>query len=1261
MSGFEETYDNCYFLLFHIEKKCITTNGVHMVSYKTAKTRCSSGAYDEPDGCLFVSQEIGQDFPLCGSAVNPCKTLSVALLKVHDGGKVCVDGRNSETRPYGCFLINSRKVMKSTDLLDKSVTIQSWLSMAHISCKFLFGLAFKSPYNRILSVTLANLAFHHNGVMLYKVGCSHVVISNCRFINCQAAIGIRQQESRLCLKSSLIITNSEFLYNDMSVFVWVYNEFFNVKISRCVFKGKVGRFKITMEERKIRGSVYIRSTTQRHKVHIQALITDSIFQELAHKYYGYALAFKIEEIFSTGYVSLFNTTFLNNENSVFAYGGLDVQLSRVTINSTYGHAITASGPPKLWPNVIGLKLNLNQCILGNNRNGVVMATNPCLGGPGFNCSTSEQSVVVNNSFFAGGNETMVSGAGDAISFRVKTDYSTRRPNFIKSLVLLENVTFQGLPYGALHAVIQKNVQGLIIVKNCKFLNNSQFVYRLTERATVQIEFYDEDPPESCLTYPNHSSKFISNNSTQIPVIFEDSIFEGNVGIAAALTFLNGNVTIKNCRFKDNQGLTIGGHMYMKTGYGSLNVINTTFLQTHLNVLANGKQRRISSNGCFLHSESAGYVVITNSSFIANVNQKFNPVLAATKTRSIKVDATSTIRCPSGRRVKIDKIEKTEGFEFTKGSNTCWMKVNYIKLFCEYCPGEFYSLKRGMTTGLDVNKNTVCLKCPYGASCENGNIKAKDNFWGLSMATDPPSVKFFHCPPEYCISPIHSGNYAYNACHGNRSGVLCGKCSDGFSEALYSTSCRKNDHCKEHLFWLATVIYIVVFAVYFVFKPPVFSVLHKQCLWFKATAEENNAQTLPPENDKEHDPGYLKIVFYFYQVAELVMVNSPEKALHMVPFIPTVISIFNFQVKTLDGSIGCPFPGLSAVTKELFLCLKFLATLLSIGFIYVIHRLISKSRYISRPRIAVYQAVALETLLLGYETLADTTLKLMHCVPMGSDWHLFIDGNIQCWQWWQYLLIAFIVVFIIPLIVVLYWGSLMLANAKVSAKEFLIACALPLPCLLVWIVQCCRRTEEEDVVFRGSTDRAEEIRKVLHEPFRQPTIEDQGTLYWESVLTGRRLILLTIHTFAIRPLIKFVCLDCVCVLILVHHLSVRPFRDCKANILESLSLVGLVVICTFSLAETSYFSEGTDPTGPSKSQFHVFQWIEIVALGLVPALVFVLVAFAALSQVLRLLYYCVKLFCFLRNKLYCRERSSMRLSLSRELLLHADSDELQTVP
>ena len=363
---------------------------------------------------------------------------------------------------------------------------------------------------------------------------------------------------------------------------------------------------------------------------------------------------------------------------------------------------------------------------------------------------------------------------------MREEGSLPRPAFIEATVLLENVTFQGLHDCALYVGVQKNVKARISVTNCRFLNNSEFVsHSVDERPTVQIEFHDEDPPK-CLKQKNKKGKkFLESIKTQIPVIFEDSIFENNVGISAALNLLNGNVTLKNCTFKDNEGLTLGGDVYMQPGYGRLNIIKSTFLQSRMkDGLSYAQQRRISRWGGFLHSESAGPIIVKSSSFTTSVNRRFDPIFAATKTSSIKVDAASVFRCPSGKQVKLDNMVTTEGFAFTTGSNKCWIKVNYIKLFCEECPDEFYSLQRGFATGLDINKTTACLKCPYGASCENGNIKANENFWGMKISTNATSLQFFPCPLKYCRSPGGSNHYTYNACHGNRSGVLCGKCSDG---------------------------------------------------------------------------------------------------------------------------------------------------------------------------------------------------------------------------------------------------------------------------------------------------------------------------------------------------------------------------------------------------------------------------------------------------------------------------------------------------
>ena len=175
-------------------------------------------------------------------------------------------------------------------------------------------------------------------------------------------------------------------------------------------------------------------------------------------------------------------------------------------------------------------------------------------------------------------------------------------------------------------------------------------------------------------------------------------------------------------------------------------------------------------------------------------------------------------------------------------------------------------------------------------------------------------------------------------------------------------------------------------------------------------------------------------------------------------------------------------------------------------------------------------------------------------------------------------------FIVPLILVLFWGSLMLPKDKVTAKEFLTACAFPLPCLVVWFIRHCRKTEDEVLLFVGNVDDAEEVKEVLHGPFREASNGDHGTLYWESVLTGRRLVLLTIHTFATDPMVRFVCLNSACVLILIHHVTIKPFHDRKANICEGLSLMSLIVICTFSFTEATYISKGARRTAISLLKF-----------------------------------------------------------------------------
>ena len=1009
--------------------------------------------------------------------------------------------------------------------------------------------------------------------------------------------------------SSLVISDSEFLSSDISVLAQIRKGLFAFNLSRCVFQGNT---KSSISG----GNILLLNEHQ--------TVTKAEVFELGHENNGFGWSFWTNDIvFTRGTLRIFNTTFLRNKNAVLVAGGLDAQLVNVKIDSTNGNAILAN----------------NFLTVSSTRSSSPVISDPEY----FNNSESVSVVVLCKGVFALNISRCIFQGKMGRFNGTSWDKTTMAAVYVKLINQSRESTVQAVGHitDSVFRELGHENNGFALsfrAYNCLSTAGNLTLYNtsfLRNENAISVTCGFDVRLSKVKVHSTYGYAFMAKGP------------QDNVGISGALNVLNGNVSLINCTFKNNEGLTMGRHIYMKTGFGILHIVNSTFLQTRLNRFSDTKQRGIgSSNGCFVVTDSTGPLTISNSSFTANFNINFHPFLKASTSSLIKIDGASYLRCPPRRRVKLDKVQQnlTEDLDFTEGNKTCWIRLNYFKESCEECPD----------TGMNICKGTECLECPYGATCEHGNVKAKENFWGMNVSASYPRMQFFPCPLGYCGSPSDSSDYVYNACHGNRSGMLCGKCSDGYSETLYSPLCRKKEKCNDHWFWLATTIYVVFLALYLVFKPAIFSELYRHSLWFKRRTKRFDVQQLRLHNDQNHDPGYLKIIFHFYQVVKLVMVNSPETTLTMVPIIPPVIAIFNFQVKTLNDRIGCPFPGLTAVTKALFQCTTFLGTLLSIGFTYVIHRAASKFRYISAPSLSLYLAVALETLLLGYERLADTSLKLMHCVPIDEEWRLFVDGNIQCWQWWQYLIIAFVLSFIIPLILVLFWGSLLLAKDRLTAEEFLLACAFPLPHLVTWTIRHLRNRDSERVVCSPSD--TDEIKKVLYGPFREPSSVQHSTLYWKSVLTGRSLLLLIIHTFATDPIIRFLCLNCACVLILVHHLTMRPFREPKANVFEGLSLLSLVVICSFSLAEATYISEGIDPIEKNQNLFRVLQWIEIVLIGLLPVAACILVIFATLSQVVRLLYHCIR--CLLQM-IRCK-CLIVQLRMPRRLLLNCDQEDAELI-
>ena len=599
------------------------------------------------------------------------------------------------------------------------------------------------------------------------------------------------------------------------------------------------------------------------------------------------------------------------------------------------------------------------------------------------------------------------------------------------------------------------------------------------------------------------------------VLFENTKFEENLGIeVGAVHISNGFTKFRRCVFVNNFGIHRSGHVHSAYGTGRVKFEHCSFLKTmKIATISDGSQ---FDKGVFIYSESGGPLIFKNTSMTSlRFNRSSYPIVDISSGGFVHMDEKSSMKCNEGEALI---LENGTHFQYAeKNKSICVLNVTVLKYSCKPCHPGYYSLQKGVSKGLLITSRAECHPCPFGATCIESNIDAKPNFWGYVAPGNPSILKLIACPENYCSL---TSSLDYSSCQGNRNGTLCGRCADGFSETLLSTKCRKSTECNDYSVWFVNIFLTIILAFYLLTKPPILRTLEKQILWFKKSDEDNPGDGSDFNGGGEHsENGFLKITFYFYQAAETLMVGSVEELIGKVPFIHFVISAYNFHVQSINQGLGCPFAGLTTVTKELFLSGTVFLTMANLVLIYVVHHVVNIFMGKGKPSLIRYMAVIMEVLLLGYERLAETALKLTHCVPIGSGKWLFIDANVPCMQWWQYLLLAYIVIFLVPFIVVLHWGSFKLYRSSITAGEFVAASMIPLPFLIYWIVKRKLKRREQESFDRQiiNTD----VSLILHGPFRPPTDIENGTLYWESVLIGRRLVLLACGAFVTDVMIRMI--------------------------------------------------------------------------------------------------------------------------------------------
>ena len=778
-----------------------------------------------------------------------------------------------------------------------------------------------------------------------------------------------------------------------------------------------------------------------------------------------------------------------------------------------------------------------------------------------------------------GNYAGETGYGGALSVKSKSTFAPT--------IVINNSTFFNCSAEQVGGAFYMWADGIatVEVKRARFVGNHAFKY-----------------------YGGAAAIFVNqeNSGGASPLLFEDTTFEKNAAVfGGAVHLSNGDATFQNCTFLNNLVQVLGGHIHTDVQSTNLFIWDCVFNQT-LFQLGN---ENYSAGAFFIDTQSKGSLSIYNTSLTANYPENHGVLIRKTNGREVSLDNLTTLTCPVGSQINILYFQiKLEGQS----------SVTILEVRCLACEGNTYSLNRGRAFGFQEGPEFPCLSCPYGANCTQ-NIVAEPNFWGFREKYNASTLNFITCPHGYCSSPQEADFPEYDSCQGNRSGTLCGHCKESHTETLYSTSCAPSNECKDHWIWPVGLVYVSIMALLFTFKPPIVPWIKRQILWFKK---------YEPANQDEHfDRGYLKIAFYFYQAANLLLVSDTTLHILKTEVWEPVIGLFNFQQNVSPVSttgVICPFPGLNAVTKRLLLASPVFGTMLMIGVFYMLHWGSKKIQGREAPPVGPYIGGILQTILLGYATLASMSFDLLTCVPIRSEKRLFYDGNIACFQPWQFLFVAFDCVFFVPFLFVLMWGSFKLYRGTVSVTNFLLACCLPLPILLYWayIALICRARPLVRVGEQPAGQASTEIcvERVLYDPFKRPEEGSKLSLSWEGVMIGWRLILIVLHAFINDPLSRLLVMTSFCVLFLLHHCIAQPFRDDIANTVETISLLCVVQLGIINTFFASFHSLGVPLQGsnPLISWASAFQVVEIIILGFVPAVACLSVVAAVLSQGGRLL-------------------------------------------
>ena len=459
--------------------------------------------------------------------------------------------------------------------------------------------------------------------------------------------------------------------------------------------------------------------------------------------------------------------------------------------------------------------------------------------------------------------------------------------------------------------------------------------------------------------------------------------------------------------------------------------------------------------------------------------------------------------------------------------------------------------------------------------------------------------------------------------------------------------------------------------------------------------------MDPRSEQMQSSGLLKVIFYYYQVVRLLQTTvGPQNKNGIIGKLESIFERLTNLILLDLPSFSCPVQNLQPIEKTVILHSVGYCLLILLGILYILALLIfmlrklvksnndenrlliadrsQRKKFESKFKARIASAFT-DILLLMYASSTQLCLSLLYCVPVGDDHVLFLNGNIKCYQTFQYYILAYVVSSLLPFCLVPILGAYLLKMDRISVRQFCIACIFPLPFCCFWsylmvkdyrlkngLQRKSSRKDPPDAIRlfyqesrhhndglettqehnnketslensliyesikRTGSDVSEQyvlkraILRVLLGPFRCHKAFlcfPSSVLPWEGYLIFRRLALILILTFVHDNILKMMLTLTLFVAILTSHMYFKPFIRPRDNAIETLSLSTLTILCGFTLIKGVYYGEDVSSLSGSLGLLDFLNWLENAAVVAPLAILVFIVVLSVLARLFLLVRKC----------------------------------------